>query len=342
MSKFSNVKPRIVIYGIGQYGGYVARFAAQKGWPIVAAFNRAGPKVGQDLGRVVGLDRDLGVKIQDCDTANYQNIDANVALVLQTNTLSVNLPAYRRLLNAGLNVLCHGSQSYFPFGCDVAAANEIDALAKKNNVTFTGGGIWDMSRMWSGILVAGPCTELKSLFHSSITDAKGQAINAEQARQVGIGMTPDQYKASGIDKSPLPISYKTIPEHVLTALGYTISNTRATVVPVYFDEPVDAKHLGGVIPAGICVGSRVIGEIETREGGTARAEIDLRLFKAGEVEHMFWSVEGMPHTRIRVERDDSAHATASNLFNRIPDVIAAPPGIQENYKLGPLKHSALA
>ena len=42
-------KPRIAIYGIGQYGAHVARFAVQKGWPIVAAFNRTGPKVGQDL-----------------------------------------------------------------------------------------------------------------------------------------------------------------------------------------------------------------------------------------------------------------------------------------------------
>jgi 4-hydroxy-tetrahydrodipicolinate reductase len=49
----------------------------------------------------------------------------------------------------------------------------------------------------------------------------------------------------------------------------------------------------------------------------------------------------MPHTRVRVERDDSAHATAANLFNRIPDIIAAPPGIQPVYRLGPLKTTAV-
>ena len=55
---------------------------------------------------------------------------------------------------------------------------------------------------------------------------------------------------------------------------------------------------------------------------------------------MFWEVDGMPHTRVRVERDDSAHATASNLFNRSPDVIAAPPGIVLVSQLGPMKHTA--
>ena len=56
--------PRIAIYGVGQYGSLITRMATAKGWPVVAAFNRAGPKVGQDLGRVAGLGRDLGVIIQ--------------------------------------------------------------------------------------------------------------------------------------------------------------------------------------------------------------------------------------------------------------------------------------
>jgi hypothetical protein len=42
-----------------------------------------------------------------------------------------------------------------------------------------------------------------------------------------------------------------------------------------------------------------------------------------------------------VERLDAAHATAANLFNRIPDVIAARPGIVPVFELGPLKPTAL-
>jgi hypothetical protein len=67
----------------------------------------------------------------------------------------------------------------------------------------------------------------------------------------------------------------------------------------------------------------------------------LRAFKEGELEHMFWSVDGKPRTRVRTERSDPAHATAACLFNRIPDVIAAPPGIVLISQMGPLKHTAL-
>ena len=337
-------KPKLVIYGVGQYGSHIARFAVQKGWPIVAAFNRAGDKVGKDLGRVIGIERDLGVVIQNCETGNYSELmgKADIGIVTQTNVLRVNLPAYKRLANAGLNVLCHGSESYFPYGCDSVTAAEIDTLAKKNNVTFTGGGIWDMSRIWAGILVAGPCTELKSIFHSSITDVKGQCINKTQALQSGIGFTVEEYQKSDILKSPLLISYKTVPEHVLAALGYTITKTRARLEPVVFDVPLESELMECVIPAGICVGTRVIGEIETKEGVTGRIEFEGRLFKPGEIEHMFWSVDGLPHTRVRTEREDSAHATAACLFNRIPDVIAAPPGIVLISQMGPLKPTALA
>jgi 2,4-diaminopentanoate dehydrogenase len=74
-------KPRIMIYGVGQYGGLVTKLALKKGFPIVGAVNRAGKKVGQDLGRVIGLERDLGVVIEDCTTANYAAMRADIARI---------------------------------------------------------------------------------------------------------------------------------------------------------------------------------------------------------------------------------------------------------------------
>ena len=57
-------------------------------------------------------------------------MDADIALVVQTERLSLNFAAYQRLLGAGINVICHGSESYFPQGADPDLAEKIDALAK--------------------------------------------------------------------------------------------------------------------------------------------------------------------------------------------------------------------
>jgi 4-hydroxy-tetrahydrodipicolinate reductase len=129
---------------------------------------------------------------------------------------------------------------------------------------------------------------------------------------------------------------------VLIALGYDVIETTSVVEPVVFDERVPSRHAPeAYFEAGLCMGIRMRSKTTTRQGVTGTATVDSRIIKPGEVEAMSWSVEGEPRTRLHVERLDSAHATASNLFNRIPDVIAARPGIAPVFELGPLRPTAL-
>jgi 4-hydroxy-tetrahydrodipicolinate reductase len=334
--------PRIVIYGVGQYGAMIARLAADRGWPIAAAFNRAGPKVGQDLGRLAGLGRDLGVAVQDCETGDYASLDADIGVVTHRDLLSANMDAYRRLMNAGLNIACHGVQSYLPQSNDPVLAAEIGALAQANRVTFTGCGIWDMSRIWSGILTAGPCTDIQSIHISSLTDPQGQCTSISQIKQYCISDTVEEFYAKGIDRNAAALAKKTIPEMVLRALGYTIVESTATIEPVVYDVPVETKFVPeGAFPPGLVTGVRFHCKTTTAEGVVGTGLVDQRMFLPGDVEHMYWEVDGTPRNRTRVERLDSAHATAGNLFNRIPDIIAAPPGIVPVYAMGPLRSTAL-
>jgi 4-hydroxy-tetrahydrodipicolinate reductase len=280
------------------------------------------------------------VIVQDCDTARYDHLAGDVAIVAITDRLKQNFGAYQRLMNAGLNVICHGTESYYPFGADAETAGKIDELARRNDVTFTGSGIWDMSRIWAGMLVTGPCTDIKSLFHRSLTES-GRA-GKHLMKVVGIGLSQDEYYEKNV-KNPGGVGglYKTILHQVLVALGYTVTRIEERREPVLFEEAVYSKVLEQELAAGVCVGTRFIVEAETAEGVTASAHIELRLFRAGDVEHMMWAVDGTPSARITVERDDSVHMSAASLFNRVRDVMAAPAGIQVISTLGPLHHSAL-
>lgn len=339
-------KPRIVVYGVGQFGQHVIRFADKKGWPVVAAYNRAGTKVGQDIGQLAGLGKDTGVVVEDCDLADYSALDADVAIVATSGYLSVNFSAYERLMNAGVNIVCIAGEACFPYAFDKELAARIDRLARKNNVTFTGTGIWDQSRIWSGILAAGPCVDITSLYHKSITDTPRAGKDLMLA--TGVSLTQEQFRKQFIDKESVNKDgsvggvYPTVLIHVLTALGYTVTTVSERLEPVLSDKPVFCKPLDKYLEPGICLGTRIVAEVETAEGVHSRADIELRIVDENEKEHMLWEVNGSPTTRIRVEREDPNHlATASSPFNRILDVMAAPPGIQEIYKLGPLKHTAL-
>jgi hypothetical protein len=122
---------------------------------------------------------------------------------------------------------------------------------------------------------------------------------------------------------------------------YTIIESTATIEPVVYDVPVKTRYVPeGYFEAGLCMGVRFHTRTTTAEGVVGTGMIEQRMFLPGDVEHMYWEVEGTPRTRTWVERLDSAHATAGNLFNRIPDIIAARPGIVPVYEIGPPKSSA--
>jgi 2,4-diaminopentanoate dehydrogenase len=333
--------PRIVIYGVGKYGQYVARFADQKGWPIVAAFNRAGDKIGQDIGQLAGLGRDYGIVIQDCDTVDFATVDADIGIVATTDRIAQNLPAYRHLLGAGINVICHGGEAYFPQGADPVIAAEIDSLALANGVSFTGTGIWDISRTWLAMVMVGNCTAIRSLFHRSVTNSEG--FDLATVLGTGTGMTQEEFREKITETSGIYANlYTLVPQHVLTGLGYHVTSCTERREPVLADHPVRSEMLDRIIEPGTCIGTRTVIEATTREGVTMTAHMEVRpLFVEGETEHMFWSVDGEPSSRVTIEREDSRHATASSMFNRIHDVIAALPGIQLVSALGPMRHSAL-
>jgi 2,4-diaminopentanoate dehydrogenase len=333
--------PKIVVYGVGKYGQYIVRFAVAKGWKVVAAFNRAGVKVGQDVGRLAGLDRDIGVRVQDCETADFSSLDADVGVVAMTDRIAYNFPAYERLMKAGLNVICHGGEAYFPAGANPALAREIDRIARENDVSFLGTGIWDISRTWSAMLVTGNCTEIRSLFHRSVTNSEG--FDVATVLGTGTGMTVAEFSQKiGDSVGVYGNLYTLIPQHVLSALGYHVTGCTERREPIVFDRAVICKSLNRELVPGVCVGTRTVVEATTQEGVTCTAHMEVRpLFDSSETEHMMWSVEGKPSSRIIVERDDSRHATASSMFNRIPDVIVAPAGIRLVSQLGPMRHTAL-
>jgi 4-hydroxy-tetrahydrodipicolinate reductase len=332
--------PRIAVYGTGQYGLATIRLAEERGWEIVAAFNRSGPKIGQDAGRLAGLDRTLGVLVEDCETANFDGLNADIGVVTMTDRLQENFPAYERLLNGGCNVVCHGGEAIHPKAVDPALAARIDDLAQANGVTFTGTGIWDMSRIWSGLLVTGPCTRIVSLYHRSVTNMEGFSVKL--LRGTGVGMTQEEFAATvGAADSPVRGLYPLVVHLVLSALGYTVTTCTERPEPVVLDAPLYCAALERELDAGLCSGWRSVVEAETDEGVTAVAHMEARLLHGpDDVEHMHWAVEGHPGARITVERDSASDMTIASLFNRIPDVIAAPSGIQLVTQLGPMTSTA--
>lgn len=325
--------PNVAIYGAGQYALEATRIMHRKGWNIVAAYNRQGPKVGQDLGLLAGLESPLGVIVEDCETADYAASGANIAIHSVGDRLDYNWPGHERLLAAGINVICHGGESNFPWGSRPELAPRLDQLAKANGATFTGTGIWDSSRIWSGLIVAGTASKLEGLVHTTLTN--GEAAGLELLKVCGGTFTLEEFETH--NENLLAGIYKTVPHQVLWALGLNVIDVVETREPVIAEEPVYSHALEDYIQPGICLGTKITTRVTTSEGIDALSINELRVLKPGEQEHMIWEVKGRPATKIRVDRTDSMHSSAACMVNRIPDVLAAAPGIQVISQLGPIR-----
>ena len=181
------------------------------------------------------------------------------------------------------------------------------------------------------MLATGPSYKIESLVHKSRTRIDIEPYTA----LVGTGLSVAEFEQHVAGNAgPINGIYITIPHIVMHALGYTITNVTERLEPVIYDRPVYCIGFDRDIPAGDCIGTRIIAEVESKEGVTARAEIELRLFEEGEVDNMQWEIKGDPNSDVLMARHDSLRTSSMCLINRVRDVISAPAGIQLITQLG--------
>lgn len=321
-------KPKVAIYGIGFFGKLLVQLAHEKGCEIVAAYNRAGEKVGQDIGRLAGLEKDIGVIVEDSAVADYASSGADIVLVAAGNTLADNFEAYEKYLSAGINVLCHGTESYCPRWYNPELATKIDKLAKDNGVTFTGSGIWDVSRMWAGMLIAGAAVQIDGIEHISTTDIMRQN-GTKYFPFYGIGLAPEQVKEKFSEGMGIFAVYHVPAIMVLEKLGYTVTGYKDWLKPIVAEQDFYCEEADQHINAGTSIGLEICSDVYTEQGVTAKNRVEHRIFNGDEIEDIRWRINGRPGMEVSVLREDSGLFSAASLFNRIPDVLSAPPGIVE-------------
>ena len=322
----------VLIYGVGAVGQAVARLAALRGWTVFGV-NRAGGKVGRDLGELAGAPTLSGQRIADAASSDLAGFGADIAVVALHDRLAETFDHHRRLLEAGLNVICVGAESSYPLDVDPACAAELDSLARSKGVTFTGCGLWDAYRIWSLKTLVGPCTALREIRHRSVTDVN--RFGPEVVRLARVGEDPAEVDGGASRERSI---YRVFLTQVVASLGLTIEDVEERQEPIVLDQAVDSSSLGRVVAPGQCAGVRTVIRVTSTEGVEALAEIELRLTESGEGEWMSWQVDGDPPVEVRLEGLDSGHATASSVVNRIPDVLAASPGLVTCDRLGPMRY----
>ncbi|MGZ5494593.1 MAG: NAD(P)H-dependent amine dehydrogenase family protein [Thermoanaerobaculia bacterium] len=304
-------------YGIGPIGAEIARLLLTKPWvKLVAAADIDPKKAGRDVGEVIGLNKEVGVRV----TSELQ-VKADVVCHSTGSRLRDVSAQLKSLLERGSHVVSTCEELSFPL--DTKIREELNHVARSANVGLLGTGVnpgFVMDKL--PLTITSVCQEVKQVDIIRIQNASTRREPLQ--RKVGAGMTKEEFKAAvasgkikhmGLKESLMMVGY---------GLGVEFDSVSDEVIEaIVADREIVTPYLK-VAPG------QVAGVHQTIHGrGRINVNLELRMYVGAEaVAADRVIVKGVPDVEMVIK--DGVHgdrATAAMVVNSIPRVMQARPGL---------------
>lgn len=329
--------------------GWLMRYAIESGAELLAAFDRNPANFGRDIGEKAGIGA-IGKAIRPAEAvADFlASCRPDLCIVATRSLLREVAPILRLCAGQGVNVLTLCDEALFPWNSSPVLAAELDSLARAGGATITGSGYPDLCYAHFVTAVAGSSHRISAIRGSSSYNADDYGIAL--AEHHGVGLSPAAFAqeiaaadaVSEAERQAMIAAGTFTATPMWNANGWLCARLRLTVtrqvqtsLPVTHTAPVWSKTLGREIPAGDAIGmvTRVV--TETEEGPRIETEGIGKVYVPGEADTNRWELLGEPDTRFLIDRPLNQPMICATLVNRIPDVIAAPPGLVSTDRLDP-------
>ena len=326
---------RAIVFGIGSVGSSIHRVMLDKGIEIVGAIDPDPRKVGRDLSEAIGIKTPSGVTVSSDADEVIGSAPADIAVV-SVATYQTSHPIYMKCIEAGLNVISTDDQCTFPWSLYPDLSDELDAAAKRHSVTVTASGNQDALGVHLPMLISGCCSEISSISALVKTDLNN--AGAQTCRDFHAGASLEAFQASlGGREEFRP--FRHYAESIAAGLKLDVSGVSFTDEPLFDKVPVTCRPLGIVIEPGRVTGKNTITEVATEQGIVIRAEYAVKVFAEKEKPNRIWEIKGNPDMRVDYTAPGVPPISrATQLVNRIPDVIAMEPGLVTIDRYPPLKY----
>ena len=304
-------------YGIGPIGAEIARLLLAKPWiKLVAAVDIDPKKIGRDVGDVIGLGREVGVKV----TPDVEGKPEVVCHSTGSRLREVS-GQLQSLLARGCHVVSTCEELSFPI--DKAIREELQQAARRHNVTLLGTGVnpgFVMDKL--PLTLTAVCQEIKSVDIIRIQNASTRREPLQ--RKVGAGMSAAEFRAA-VDAGK--IKHMGLRESLLmvgNGLGVEFEHVSDEQIdPIVAEREVVTQYLK--VAAG-----QVAGVHQTIEGrGRINVRLELRMYVGAEaVAADRVLVHGVPDLELEIKGGvHGDRATAAMVVNAIPRVVSARPGV---------------
>jgi 4-hydroxy-tetrahydrodipicolinate reductase len=330
---------RAVIYGVGAMNTLITRLVLEKGIDVVGAIDPHPDKVGLDLGEATGLGSSVGVEVEADAEGVLSTRAADIAVVAVSSYMSDIGNHFQNCARHGVNAISTSEEGFYPWRTSPVITANLDKLARGHGVTLTASGHQDV--YWHSL-----ANQLMATAHR-VDAVVGRAswnvadYGPEVARDQQVGATPDEFAQWAAAQERPPTFGRVALDAIVAANGLTAESVEATTRPVIAPRDTRCDSLGITVPRGRVIGFTDVDSIVTVQGVTLTMEATGALYQPGEADTTEWEVRGEPEVlQLSTPAVPTRITTCTQMVNRIPDVIAAPPGFVTVDQLPPLRYRA--
>ena len=316
---------RVMHFGLGPIGAAIAKqIAGRPGFKIVGGIDIDPAKVGRDLGDVIGLNRRLGLRVQDRAAKALTAAKPDVVVHCTSSSIRKVMPELETIVKSRTPVVSTTEELSYPGYTHIRQARQIHAWAKKAKVAVLGTGVNPGFAMDAlPIMLTAVCDRVDRVLVSRVQDARMRRLPFQQ--KIGAGLTTEQFQRKADDGTVRHVGLTESIAMIADALGWTLDRITDEIQPKLATVTISSEFLA-VDPGYVC------GVVQ--EGtGYRKGQPVIRLH--------FEAYLGAPETSDSVEIDGSPRlsmkipggihgdtATVALVVNSIPRVLAAAPGLQ--------------
>jgi 4-hydroxy-tetrahydrodipicolinate reductase len=224
---------KVVVLGTGQMGSGIARLALEvPALELAGAWARRPERAGLDVGRAIGLGRDLGLRVEPDLAALLARARPDVAIQATCSRVADAQGELEACVRAGACVVSIAEEMVWPRAAAPALAERLDRLARERGVAVLGTGV--NPGFVLDLLVAaltGACARVDAISARRVNDLSpyGPTVLAAQ----GVGLSPEAFHA-GVAAGRV-VGHVGFPQSIgllAAALGWEIERIEETREPI--------------------------------------------------------------------------------------------------------------
>jgi 2,4-diaminopentanoate dehydrogenase len=327
---------KAVVYGVGSMGSVATRMMLEKGVDIVGALARSPDKVGRDLGEVAGLGFQTGVIVEDDPDRVLSSRQVDIAVIAVASYMSDMYEHLRRCAEHGVNAVTIAEEALYPWNSSPMATAELDRLARRHGVTLTGTGHQDI--YWVNLVSMVLATAHRIETVTGRASWNVDDFGPEVAKDQRVDTSVEDFDRWLAEADRPPSFGRNTLGALVEDLGLTVAEQESSTRPEVAKQPVPSKSLGITVDGGRVIGFTDVDTVRSHDGISLTFEMTGRLYLEGEADINDWTVTGEPELRLLNPAVPTGVTTCTQLVNRIPDVINAPPGFVTIEKLPRLRY----